>query len=1001
MRRLIIVLATLLLSVLHAHAQGDRAALTGTVLDPAHRMVVGAKVTLTAVTTGVVHIEKSNAGGAYTFSSLQLGQYTLLVEANGFEATKVEAFRLEVGETRTLNIAMRVSDVHQDVNVVTAAPDLDISSAVVGATITTSQIQALPVNGRYWANLEALLPGAVASGNGDQSNVRFSGNSQEDNNFRLDGVDATGLNHAYEKAALVVQFPMESIAELKGSSALYSADIGGMSGGQINMASKSGTNQFHGSFYEYLRNSYFDAKPYFTGTKQLAPFRMNNFGASVGGPIAHNKFFFFANYEGVQQAYIQPLTNVPVPSASFRQQVLGAQPSLAQFINAFPQGQQHSNDARVDYWFSSGSNPTTENGGLLRLDYALSNATSVSFRFNTDYYTTTQPSLSQNSDTIYSTPNAVLDVTHRFSSAILNDAKVGYNRQAFWNPSSGNASPYSFSVADIKLSYSLNDDSWRIDNSFSFLDDISFYRGRHTIKAGVEIRAMQENKLHPLLEQTVTYNTANDLLANKLQEYDYQPIGVETAARKKNYYGYLLDEYKARPNLTINYGLRYEFYGVDSEVNPSIGRVFDPFTCGLQYCPAGSSFYMPNVRGFEPRVSVGWSPAFLHNKTAFRVGVGSVESDGQFGGLYALQTQIGQAFSLQTSSIPTLSWPVDPYLQLAKGSTTYSANDRKRKNMQVNQWTVSVQHELFKDTMLSATYVGSKSTHLFNKSLLLNGVDPATGKRPYASLTNSTISWTTWVDNSNYNALQIGLKRNMYNGLLVSANYQYAHILGNGSNGGGESDGPENNNCLRCEYGNTDFDMRNNFTASAVWTLPVGNGQFLLRNINPVLNNIVGGWQLSGTGVTHAGFPLNVTMTRATGDLLDGINKNERPNRVPGQPLYAKHKTLNQWFNPDAFSTPAKGQWGNLGHNAVYGPGFAQASMGMQKQFALHEEMALQFRADFFNIFNFGEIGSPSVTWTGGSSNPGNFGSITKAYNSNPTGMGTPRQMQFSLRLSY
>lgn len=1001
MRKLVIIVAAVLFFAPRIGAQADRATVTGIVLDPAHKAVVGAKVTLTAVRTSIVRPEQTNGSGVYTFSSLPLGQYTLSVEAAGFEMTKVEIFTLEVGETRTLNVNLSLGGVQTDVTVVSATPDLDVSSAVVGGTITNAQTQALPVNGRYWANLETLLPGAVASGNGDQSNIRFSGNSQEDNNFRLDGVDATGLNHAYEKADLVVQFPMESIAELKGSSALYSADVGGMSGGQINMASKSGTNQFHGSFYEYLRNSYFDGKPYFTGAKQLAPFRMNNFGSSFGGPIMKNRFFFFANYEGVRQAYVQPLTNVPVPSDAFRQQVLQAQSALAVFLDAFPKGQQHSKDARVDYWSSGGSNPTNEDGGLLRLDYALSDKTDLSFRFNTDYYTNTQPTLAQDVNTIYSTPNAVFDVTHRFSSNILNDAKVGYNRQAFWNPSSGNISPYSFSVSDIQLSYSLNEDSWRIDNSYSFLDDISFYRGRHTIKAGVEIRGMQENKLHPLLEQTVTYNTANDLLADKLQEYDYQPIGIETAARKKNYYGYVLDEFKIKPNLTVNYGLRYEYYGVDSEVHPSIGRVFDPFTCGLQYCPVGAPFYMPNVLGVEPRVSIGWSPAILHNKTAIRAGFGSEESDGQFGGLYALQTQIGQAYSLQSSSIAGLGWPVTPFLQYAKGNVSYSASDRRRKNLQANQWTMSVQHELLKNTILSATYVGSKSTHLFNKSLLLNGIDPSTGKRPYASLTSSTIGWTTWNNNSNYNALQIGLKRNLSTGLLLSANYQYAHILGDGSNGGGESDGPENNNCRRCEYGNTDFDMQHNLSASAIWTLPIGRGEFLLSNINPVMNNLIGGWQLSGIGISHTGFPMNVTVNRSTSDLPDGINKNQRPNRVPGQSLYAAHQTLSQWFNPDAFSMPSKGQWGTLGHNAVYGPGFSQADMGIQKQFRLREKIALDFRGDFFNILNYGQIGNPNTTWTGGSNNPGNFGSITKAYNTNPTGIGTPRQMQFSLRLSY
>jgi hypothetical protein len=994
MRRLIIVLVVLVLSVFHAGAQADRAALTGIVLDPSQRTIADAKVTLTAVTTGVVHTETTNARGVYTFSSLLLGQYTVSVEATGFEMTKVETFTLEVGETRTLNITLRVGGVHEEVTVVSASPDIDVNSAVVSGTITNAQTQALPVNGRYWANLETLLPGAITSGTGGQSNVRFSGNSQEDNNFRLDGTDATGLNHAFEKAPLVVQFPMESIAELKGSSALYSADVGGMSGGQINMASKSGTNAYHGSFYEYLRNSYFDAKAF--NTTSVAAFRMNNFGVSSGGPIIRNKLFYFANYEGVQQAYDQPF-NAYVPSALLIQQVQQKSPALMPLLAAFPTGTQSTTDPYTDLWFSGGANPTIENGGLLRLDYALNQKTDLSFRFNTDYYTTTQPVLGQDVDTMYSTPNSVIDVVHRFSPSILNDAKFGYNREAYWNPSYGNTSIYSLNVSP-NISYSLNDDSWRIDNSYSILDDASFYHNRHTIKAGIEIRFMQENKLHPLLEQSLTYNTEEDFINNNLQTYTLKPPGVETAARKINYYGYILDEFKVRPNLTLNFGLRYEYYGVDREKNPSIGQVFDPFTCGLQYCPVGSPFYYPNTLGLEPRISIGWSPDFMHNKTAIRLGFGSNESDGQFGGLYSLQTQIGQAFSLSNTTVPGLSYPVTPYLSYAKGNITYSAADQHRKNLQANQWTLSVQHELIKNTILTGTYVGSKSTHLFNNSLLLNGVNPATGTRPYASLTKATIGWTTWIDNSNYNALQVGLKRNMYNGLLVSANYQYAHIFSDGGNGGGESDAWENNNCRACERASTDFDIRHNFTASAIWTLPIGRGQRLLSDTPAAVNSVIGGWEFSGIGIAHTGFPLNVTMSRPASALPDEINSNQRPDLVPGVSLYLPNKGPGGWLNPAAFTTPANGQWGNAERNAVRGLGFSQADMGMQKQFHIRETMNLQFRADLFNTFNFDQIGSPSTKWT---ASPGTFGQITQAFSTNPTGLGTPRQMQFSLRFSY
>jgi hypothetical protein len=224
-----------------------------------------------------------------------------------------------VGETRTLNADLRVGAVSSDVEVVAQTTSLNQTSAEVSAVIERSQLQDLPVNGRYWASMESLLPGAISSGTGTQDTIRFAGLSQEDNTFRLDGVDATGLNHQFVKTPMRSEFPMESLAEFKGTSAVYSADVGSMAGGQISMVTKGGGNEFHGSFYEYLRNSYFDATTW-ASNNVGSPFKMNQFGVSVGGPILKNKLFFFVNYEGVQQAFGQ-LVQGNVPTDAYRAKV--------------------------------------------------------------------------------------------------------------------------------------------------------------------------------------------------------------------------------------------------------------------------------------------------------------------------------------------------------------------------------------------------------------------------------------------------------------------------------------------------------------------------------------------------------------------------------------------------------------------------------------------------------------------------------------------------------
>ena len=511
-------------------------------------------------------------------TGLPVGQYTASVSANGFETLEIQAFSLVVGETRTFNPTMRLSSVSSNVTVEAATPDLNLANSEVGGVISGVQTQELPVNGRYWASLEALIPGAISAGTGTQDQIRFSGLSQEDNNFRFDGVDATGLNHAFVKVAARLQFPLESIAEFKVSSGAYSADVGGMAGGQVSMVSRSGTNEFHGSAYEYLRNSFFDATPFDSPSR--LPFRMNNFGASFGAPVIHNKLFVFVNYEGIRQVFSQPLSGF-VPTDAFRSQVEAKSPALAPLIKFFPEGSIPTADPNANLWLSGGASPTNEDGGLFRIDYNLDDKTSISLRFNTDQYYNVSPALAENTYTTLDTPNTVLDVQHIFSPTMLNDARIGQNRDNYEDTGDGK-SLYSLSITGF-TGYSLGDHSYRKDNSYSFVDNFTYTKGRHTIKAGVEIRRMQENKLHLKSLQSLTYLSETAFLNNQLDAFSYSPLPIETQARKNPIYGFVLDEFKIRPNLTINAGLRYEYYGVDHDKN-NVGQVFDPFSCGLQYC---------------------------------------------------------------------------------------------------------------------------------------------------------------------------------------------------------------------------------------------------------------------------------------------------------------------------------------------------------------------------------------------------------------------------------
>jgi len=986
------LIAVLTLVALPSTAQMDRAVLTGVVTDPSKGVIAGAKVIAHSAATGIEYPATTNSAGVYTLTGLAVGAYTASVSASGFETLQVKSFTLEVGETRTLNPTLAVGSVSSNVTVVDAAPDLRLANAEIGGVITGNQTEDLPVNGRYWASLEALIPGAISAGTGTQDQIRFSGLSQEDNNFRFDGVDATGLNHQFVKVAARLQFPLEAIAEFKASSAVYSADIGGMAGGQISMVSRSGTNDYRGSLYEYLRNSYFDATAFDT---LHAPFRMNDFGASFGGPVIHNKLFVFVNYEGIRQVFSQQLSGF-VPTDAYRAQVAAKSPVLAPLINAFPEGALPTADPNANLWISAGASPTNEDAGLFRIDYAMNSKTSISLRFNTEQYYNVSPALAENTITTQDTPNSVLDVQHAFSPNMINDARIGQNRDNYQDVGDGK-SIYSLSITGF-TGYSLGDHSYRKDNSYSFVDNFTYTKGRHTLKAGVEIRRMQENKLHFKSLQGLTYLSETAFLNNQLDQYTYTPTPIETQARKNPYYGYVLDEFKIRPNLTVNAGLRYEYYGVDYDKN-NLGQVFDPFSCGLQYCPPGTSFYLPNTHDFEPRLGLAWAPEIFHGKTAIRAGGGIFYSDGQFGGLYAATTQIGQSFSLSLVNIPNLAYPVAPFVANAVYSLSYSGKDRHRKDVAVDQWTLSVEQEVSKGTIFNVTYLGTKGTHEFS-SQTFNGINPLTGTRPFASLTNSTIGYTNYQGNSDLEAFQAGLRRSLSTGLLISANYQYSHGISDGSNGDGESDGLENANCRSCDRGNADFDVRHNFTTSVIWMVPAGKGRRWLGNSSGILNALLGGWELSGIGMARTGLPLNVTLSRSASALPNGINSGQRPNVVPGQPLYPANQSPTLWLNPYAFTTPANGTWGNAGRNILRAPGIWQADTSLEKRFRLTERSSISFRADVFNIFNRAQLGNPSAKWTPPSSGT-TFGQITGPYTTSAVGTGTPRQMQFMLRLSF
>jgi hypothetical protein len=467
-----------------AVAQIDRAVLEGTVTDPTRAVIVGASVKILALDTGITQEQRTNSKGYYRFPGLAVGRYTVTVTDIGFKTHVIEDVILQVGETRTLDVQLEVGTIAEKVEVAATAAAVDRSSAEASTVIRTDQIANLPNNGRDWASFTLLAPFAQDDGGGDQRTIRFAGRARDDNNFQVDGVDAGGIQEQAQKSQTRLQISQDAVEEYRVSSALYDAEYGTQSGGQIDVVTKSGTNEFHGSLFGYLRNSVFDARNFndfdINGNPAIPPFRFGQYGMSFGGPIAKDKLFFFLNYEGLRQ-YGGATTRVLVPSPSIQRKTLATSPQMCSVLQAFPWRAStgsigncspkfvYPDGAFVDQTSAglpdsdqlTAPAPTTvhEDTWLARIDYKVNDKTTLYGRAQRDISLVS--GTNGNSvpydliQTINHPANYFLALQRTFSPRLLNEAKVFVNRAPFINPQAG------------PLDYGVNTNNWVLINDIN------------------------------------------------------------------------------------------------------------------------------------------------------------------------------------------------------------------------------------------------------------------------------------------------------------------------------------------------------------------------------------------------------------------------------------------------------------------------------------------------------------------------------------------------------
>jgi hypothetical protein len=1133
-----------------AFAQTDRATLEGTVTDPTGGTISGADVKVTAVDTGISQERKTNSNGYYRFPGLPVGQFTVSVSNTSFKTKVIEQVTLQVGETHTLDVSLVVGEVSEKVEIKAEAGPAERTSAAAATVISTEQIANLPVNGRDWSGLTLLAPFAQDDGGGDQRTIRFAGRARDDNNFNFDGVDAGGIQEQAQKSQVRLQISEDAVEEYRVNSALYDVEYGTQAGGQINVVTKSGTNDFHGTAFGYLRNSVFDARNFNDFAPDAAgnltipailPFRMGQYGMTVGGPIKKDKTFFFLSYEGLRQLQESTsLGTIFVPSASFVKDILvngrndatqtppahvGPTPDMCAILQGFPwrasTGTVGGCAPKIvfpDGDFSAltpselgnetldGNNFATdmeafthpiqttvhEDSWLVRIDHRFSDKTTLYGRAQRDIsLVDAQIGVTVGLDkaqTINHPANYLLALQHIFSPNVFNEAKVYINRSPFHNPQS---STLTYAVNTTNFTGIPNESAdIEVGTTYGVVDNMTWTHNRHAFKLGMEIRRVRLNQ-GQTANNTLNFGDDLSMISGTLSNINFIAPWCCHRLRRTFYMPYFQDEWKVTPTLTVTAGLRWEYYGVADEATNRT-TVFDfnqfhgaclgsgsfntpfPGPINTPPCPKNPALYNPNYKNFDPRVSLAWAPSALHGKTVVRAGFGIYHGAAQNDDLNAgLESDTFRASVQAPLLTPSLEQEI-PDLSgftgangLQKAANHPRALQREgRRDLYAEEWGLTIEHQLPAGFLLSTSYLGSHGVRLFSRGavnlcilpIAVNtaGTDCVRPLDQYFPDPNNpdpygSVDYKSDVGSSSYHALGVSLERRFNSGVSMQARYTYGHSINDGSVGGGESNGPENINCLACDKGPSVFDIRHNFTANAVYELPFGPGKTYLKD-GAVLGKFVGGWEVSSVGIWHTGHPLTVTMGLGqtigtptdpfyaannpfgtfsqTFLLPDGNDQtNQRPDIVPGVPLTLPGGGHNgvPLINPAAFQSPpvdANGfftRFGDAGNGIIRALPTWQMDLALMKETKITERYSVQFGIQAFNVFNHTQLGDPNTLTLDYPTNPSasnprqlitrpNFGVITSTVNFNSnndnvaspnTGTGLPRQLQFMLRFRF
>jgi hypothetical protein len=1004
-----ILFLLLVLGSVQSWAQLDTGSIVGTVHDKSGAVVSGATVKITNTKTGRTWEAKSGSVGEYSVQGLPVGPYKVEVAQQGFKTEVVSNIILHPAESPRADLTLDIGSTGETVNVSADAATVNTTTSESGATIDSKSVSNLPLNGRDFTSLIALVPGSVTTGQFGQNSLGGFETSLAGVNVLLDGTDATRIDVNATSTQLgrqesrISRTSVDAIQEFKVLSGVYSAEYGRSSGDVVNVITKSGGNVVHGTAFEYFRNDAMDAKNYFS-TKDT-PLRLNQFGGNLGGPIKKDKLFFFVNYEGVRQTVDTPSFAFVYTDATRALAVPSMQPVMDAIPHANRPGPVTVTDStgttvvRNDLAYFDGNleNTLREDTGSIKLDYNASQKDTFSLRYDiADSFTSTQYGFATDQVSPSNSRNHLAKITwnHTFNPNVLNEFGVALNRPQTDSLGGGGDFPifqcpffFGFGcVASNSIGLTPGPalfSNRRPQHSIQYLDTVSWVKGRQQFRFGFDIR---KNVTHDALDpqKFLAYLSISDFLNNNgfsVSTLGHTMVGVENT----NFGGFIQDDIRLTSRLTVNLGLRYEYNSVLK--GDQIGN-FDVPT--LKLLPQGAALYQPDRNNFAPRIGFSWDP-FGTGKTVVRAGAGIFYNPLLTGAALSLAGNYQQSFSVNIfdllfgvrSCTPAfnIAYPLPASLPTCTPPLPASVNalDQNMRDTYSGHWSLGIQQEVLKDTVMELNYVGNRGIKLpagaAYAGLELN-YDAFGGPNHLSPNFGNIRRLGNFLD-SNYSALQASVRRRVANGLTLDANYTWSHELDDAVNillGA-----YQNSADVHGDYASGDIDVRHNFTLGAVYDVPAAH--FMPRRLAE-------GWQVSTLFQTRSGLPVNI----ANSAPFLGIDQ-LRPDLVPGVSIQGSGAP-NNILNRGAFTAAALG-YGNVPRNAGRGPGFAQVDLGISKLTKINEKVGVQFIGQMFNLLNHPNFANPS-----GYLDDLNFGRSTSTVGTH-VGTGTSRQAQLALKVIF